>query len=203
MPLSLNEDQIDCLQELMNIAYGSATASLAEIIGKSAKLGIPTITTYNSDEFEEYCDKKFDAHGCCYLVNQKIDGTLSGENLFIMDKRSTVNLAKEFGLDDDEIVEEELKDIVLEITNIISSTTLSKLASLMDASIIFSPPNIKNIDTILNFSDKYKTQYKFIIVISTEIIFEEQNIYGELIIMSKDESIEFMKNALDKLLDEY
>ncbi len=203
MPLSLNEEQIDCLQELMNIAYGSATASLAEIIGKSAKLGIPNIKTFNSEEFEEYCDRKFDTQGCCYLVNQRIDGPLSGENLFIMDKKSTTNLAREFGLDDDEITEEELRDIVLEITNIISSTTLSKLASLMGASIIFSPPNIKNIDVIQNFNDKYKTQYKFIIVISTEIIFEAQNIYGELIIMSKDESIIFMKDALDKLLDEY
>ncbi|XPV68617.1 MAG: chemotaxis protein CheX [Halarcobacter sp.] len=202
MSLSLNEDQVDCLQELMNIAYGSATASLAEIIGKNAKLGIPNIKTFNSQEFQNYCDKKFDDHGC-YLVNQKIDGTLSGENLFIMDKKSTTNLAKEFGLSDEEITDSELRDIVLEITNIISSTTLSKLASLMDASIIFSPPSIKKIESILNFSDKYKTQYKFIIVISTEIIFEQQNIYGELIIMSKDESVFYMKNALDRLLKEF
>lgn len=202
MIFSLNEDQTDCLQELMNIAYGSATASLAEIIGKNAKLGIPNIKTFNSEEFEEYCDKKFDTCGC-FLVNQKIDGTLSGENLFVMDKESTVNLAKEFGLEDEEITDDELRDIVLEITNIISSTTLSKLASLMDASIIFSPPTIKDIESILNFNDKYKAEYKFIIVISTEIIFEQQNIYGELIIMSKDDSVAYMKDALDRLIEEF
>lgn len=201
--LSLNEDQRDCLQELMNIAYGSATASLAEIIGKSATLGIPTIKTFNTLEFEEYCNKKFDDNGYYFLINQKIDGNLSGENLFIMDKNSTVNLAKEFGLEDDEITDAELRDIVLEITNIISSTTLSKLASFFEISISFSPPSIKNIDTIRNFNEKFKTHYKYIIVISTKIIFEDQNIYGELIIMSKDESISFMKNCLDKLLEEY
>lgn len=203
LSLSLNEDQKDCLQELMNISYGAATASLAQIIEKNATLGIPSIKTFNSKEFEEYCNNKFGDEGHYYLVNQKIDGNLCGENIFIMDKDSSVNLAKEFDLDDDEINDAELKDIVLEVTNIISSTTLSKLASFFNVSISFSPPHIKSINTLKNFNEKFSTHYHYIIVISTQIIFEDQNIYGELIIMSKDESIEFLKKSLDKVLEEF
>lgn len=200
--LSLNEDQRDCLQELMNISYGAATASLAEIIEKNATLGIPNIKTFDTIGFEQYCNDKFNK-GDYYLVNQKIDGKLSGENLFIMDKDSSINLAKEFGLENDEINDAELKDIVLEVTNIISSTTLSKLVSFFNVSISFSPPHINSINTIRNFNEKFSTHYHYIIVISTQIIFEDQNIYGELIIMSKDESISFLKESLDKVLDEF
>lgn len=203
LDLALNEDQKDCLQELMNISYGAATASLAEIIEKNATLGIPSIKTFTSEEFEVYCDNKFDEEGHYYLVNQKIDGKLAGENLFIMDKDSSINLAKEFDLEDDEINDTELKDLVLEVTNIISSTTLSKLVSFFDISISFSPPHINSIETLRNFSEKFSTHYNYIIVISTEIIFEDQNISGELIIMSKDESIDFLRNALDKVLEEF
>jgi len=200
--LSLDEDQRDCLQELMNISYGSATASLAEIIEKNATLGIPNIKTFDTTGFEEYCNETFN-NGHYYLVNQKIDGKLSGENLFIIDKESSINLAKEFGLEDDEINDSELKDVILEVTNIISSTTLSKLASFFNTSISFSPPHIDSINTIRNFNEKFSTHYHYIIVISTQIIFEDQDIYGELIIMSKDESISFLKDSLDKVLDEF
>ena len=199
----LNEDEIDCLQELMNISYGAATAAIAKIIEKFATLNIPNIKTLSSEEFEEYFDKKFDNYNTYYVTNQEIDGTLSGENMFIMDENSIINLAKEFELEDDEIDENELKDVALEITNIISSTTLSKLASLIDATITFSPPSVEKIDSTAALDTRYKTEYNQIIIISTEIKFEDQNIFGELIIMSKDESIEYIKNSLNRILEEY
>ncbi|MGB6329724.1 MAG: chemotaxis protein CheX [Halarcobacter sp.] len=201
--LTLNEDQKDCLQELMNISYGASTAAIAKIIDKYATLSIPCIKTLTSSEFKRYFKKMFDKYETYYVTNQKIDGKLNGENMFIMDEKSVINLASEFDLEEDEINEDELKDIILEITNIISSTTLSKLAGLLHASVIFSPPSVRKINSPDTFEDRYKTEYKHVIIISTEIKFENQNIFGELILMSKEESIVYLKNALDKILEEY
>lgn len=201
--ITLNEDEQDCLQELMNISYGAATAAIAQIIDRFATLNIPKIKTVSSTEFEEYFLKRFNNKSKYYISNQLISGNLCGENMFIMDDTSIYNLSKEFGLEDDEIDEDELKDVMLEISNIISTTTISKLTALIDSSVIFSPPSIKIVESLDNLEDRYKTEYQHIIIIATDLKFKDQNIYGELIILSKDESILYLKKALNKLLDKY
>ena len=201
--ISLNEDEVDCLQELMNISYGEATAAIAKVINQYATLDIPRIRTATSAEFKEYFLEKFDNKNIYYVSNQQIDGTLSGENMFIMDEKSIINLALELGLEEDEINEDELKDVLLEISNILTSTTISKLASLIDATITFSPPSSKIIDSVDNLDNRYETNYQHIVIISTMIKFEKQNIEGELLIMSKDDSFLYIKNALNKILEEY
>lgn len=201
--LSLNEDERDCLQELMNISYGEATAAIAKVIHQYATLDIPRIRTASADEFKEYFLDKFDNNNIYYVSNQQIDGTLSGENMFIMDESSITNLSKEIGLEDDEINEDELKDVLLEISNILTSTTLSKLAELIDATIVFAPPSSKIIQNVDNLDNRYETKYLHIIIISTMIKFEEQDIEGELLIMTKDDSFMYIKNALNKILEEY
>lgn len=199
----LNEDQKDCLQELMNISYGSATAAIADIIGKFAKLSIPKIVTLESENFKDYIQEKIEKYPACYFVSQLIDGKLSGENLFLIDEHSLKNLALEFDLSEIEIDEDELKDVVLEITNIISSTTSGKLAELIQTDILFSPPDVKIVDSAQNLDEHYEIEYKYIIIISTLIEFEDQNINSELIMMLKDDSITFMRDALNKVMDEY
>lgn len=199
----LNEDQEDCLQELMNISYGSATASVAAIINKFAELSIPKISTISSENFKSYIESKIEDYTACYLVSQLIDGKLSGENLFIISEEALKNLALEFDLEEDELNENELKDVVLEITNIISSSTSGKLAELMNTDILFSPPDVKKIVTIDNLDNHYEIEYQHVIIISTLIHFEEQNISGKLIMMLKDDSMNFLKESLDRIMDEY
>lgn len=199
----LNEDQTDCLQELMNISYGSATAAIADIIDKFAKLSIPRITTISPEDFRDYIENKIDKFRICYLSSQVLDGKLSGENVFFIDENSLHNLALEFDLEENEINEAELKDVVLEITNIISSTTSGKLAELMDTGILFSPPSVARIDSIDKLDAHYEVEYKHVIVISTLIEFEEQNISSELIMMLKSDAIIFLKEVLDKIMEEY
>lgn len=199
----LNEDQKDCLQELMNISYGSATAAIADIISKFAKLSIPKITTLDKNGFKNYISKKIENFDKFYLVNQIVDGKLSGENLFLIDETSLYNLSIEFGLDESEIEEIDLKDIVLEITNIISSTTSSKLAELIETDILFSPPSVRKVSSVDNINDHYETNYEHVIIISTLIEFEEQNISSELVMMLKNDSFIFLQKALDTILENY
>ena len=201
--LTLNEDERDCLQELMNISYGSATAAIADIIEKFATLSIPNIKTVSLEEFKEYIKHKLNHDKSHYVTSQSINGTISGETMFIIDENSTINLGKEFDLEEDELIQEELKDVVLEISNIITSTTLSKFAELIDASITFSPPSIKILNSSEEFNDTYVNEYSYIIIISTVMKFEDQNIKGELLILSKDNSILFIKDALNKVLEEF
>jgi chemotaxis protein CheC len=199
--MTLNSDQKDCLQELMNIAFGASTAIIAKIIDKFATLDIPTIETTSSGKLREQLVVKLKNSGAFYLSSQLISGDISGKNIFIIDKDSALNLAHEF--DEEEISENEQKDVVLEITNLISSTSSSKLASLIDSTISFSPPTINLVSSINEFDNQFYNDYEHIIVISTLLKFDDQDIQGQLIMMTKKESSVFLKTALDKILDEY
>jgi chemotaxis protein CheC len=198
----LDEDQKDCLQELMNIAYGFATASISQILDKFATLSIPKINTISSKELNEYLNQKLHSNKQYYISNQLVNGNLSGENIFLIDEDSGYNLAKEFDLEDDEIDENEIKDIVLEITNILSSATSGKLASLINATVSFNSPHITKIESLDQFDKRFESEYAHVIIIATELNFKDQNIKGELMILTREESSIYLQEALTKVLDE-
>ena len=84
--IELTEDEKDCLQELMNVAYGSATAAITEIFDAFAKLSIPTIQIINAVDLKDYLAKELNFKDEHFVASQQINGPLSGENMFIIDK---------------------------------------------------------------------------------------------------------------------
>ena len=198
----LTEDEKDCLQELMNVAYGSATAAITEILDAFAKLSIPKIQIINANELKTYLSNELNLNVEHLVSLQQINGTLSGENMFVIDKQSAKNIAYKFGLEEDEINDEEMADIVLEITNILSSSTISKLAEDIDTNVSFSAPTIKKLTSVDQLKNLFISKYQKVITISTELKFEDLDINGELFIFTTDNSILYIKEKLNKILDE-
>jgi chemotaxis protein CheC len=201
--INLTEDEKDCLQELMNVAYGSATAAITEILDAFATLSIPNINIINADELNHYLSSELDFKVEHIISLQQINGVICGENMFVIDKESAKNIAYKFGLEEDEVNDEEIIDVILEITNILSSSTISKLAEDMEASVSFSAPTIKKITSIDQLKNLFISRYKKVITISTELKFEDLDIKGELFIFTTDNSILFIKEKLNKMLDEF
>ena len=200
--ITLTDDEKDCLQELMNMAYGSATAAITEILDAFAKLSIPKIQIINAEELKPYLSNELNLNEEHLVALQQINGTLNGENMFLIDKKSATNMAQKFGLTQDEINEDEICDITLEITNILSSSTISKLAEDIETSVSFSAPSIKIIKSIDELNNIFINKYQKVIIISTKLEFVDLNINGELFILTTDDSILFIKEKLNKILDE-
>ncbi len=199
----LTEDERDCLQELMNVAYGNATAAITEILDAFANLSIPRISIIDASEFKSYLQEELNFCDSHFVSLQEINGTICGENMFVIDSESAKNVAYRFGLEDDEINDEEISDVVLEITNILSSSTISKLAESMETQVSFSAPMIKNITSANELNNLFINKYEKIIIISTELQFEDLNIHGELFILTTDNSILFMKEKLNYILEQF
>ena len=200
--ITLTEDEKDCLQELMNVAYGSATAAITEILNAFAKLSIPKIQIIDSSELKSYLSSELNLEVEHLVSLQQINGTLCGENMFVIDKQSAKNIAYKFGLEEDEVNDEELADIVLEITNILSSSTISKLAEDINTNVSFSAPTIKIINSIDQLKNLFISKYEKVIIISTQLKFEDLDINAELFIFTTDNSILYIKEKLNKILDE-
>lgn len=200
--LTLSEDERDCLQELMNVAYGSATAAITEILDAFAQLSIPKIQIINADELKSYLSNELNLDVEHLVSFQQINGTLCGENMFVIDKQSAKNIAYKFGLEDHEVNDEEIADVILEITNILSSSTISKLAEDIDTNVSFSAPTIKTITSMNQLNNLFISKYEKVIIISTQLRFEDLNINAELFILTTDNSILYIKEKLNKILDE-
>ena len=200
--INLTEDEKDCLQELMNVAYGSATAAISEILDAFAKLSIPKIQIINASDLKTYLSDELKLNEEHLVSLQQINGILSGENMFVIDKQSAKNISHKFGLEDDEINNEEIYDIVLEITNILSSSTIGKLAEDIEASVSFSAPTIVNLTSVNQLNNLFINKYEKVIIISTQLRFEDLNINAELLIFTTDNSILYIKEKLNKILDE-
>ena len=201
--ITLTEDERDCLQELMNVAYGSATAAITEILDAFAQLSIPKIQIINADELKDYLSNELNLDVEHLVSLQQINGTLCGENMFVIDKESAKNIAYKFGLEDHEANDEEIADVVLEITNILSSSTISKLAEDIDTNVSFSAPTVKTITSINQLKNLFISKYEKVIIISTQLKFEDLNINAELFILTTDNSILYIKEKLNKILDEF
>lgn len=199
----LNEDEQDCLQELMNIAYGSATAAITEILDAEATLSIPKIKIIEAKDLQKHLTDYIELDVPHFISMQQINGIISGENLFVIDKQSAKNVACKFGIEDEELDENELSDIILEITNILSSSTISKLAEDMDAKVSFSPPDINLFNSVDELDTQFIENYEKVIIISTELNFNDLNIHGELLILTTDDSIIYIKEKINKILDEF
>lgn len=200
--ITLSDDEKDCLQELMNVAYGSATAAISEILDAFAKLSIPKIQIINASDLKTYLSDELKLNEEHLVSLQQINGILSGENMFVIDKQSAKNISHKFGLEDDEINNEEIYDIVLEITNILSSSTIGKLAEDIEASVSFSAPTIVNLTSVNQLNNLFINKYEKVIIISTQLRFEDLNINAELLIFTTDNSILYIKEKINKILDE-
>ncbi len=191
----LTEDERDVLQELMNIAYGNAAAVVAEMLDAFASLSIPDIKIMNTSELlNQFQSLKSESY---FFSTQAFVGAFSGESAFFIDSESAKNLSTHLELES----EDDLDDAILELTNVLTSSLTTRLAQEMNTEVKFSLPNISKIP--LNEMGKNETfsQYSKVIVIDTQLNFEDQKINGEIFILTKDESIVWLKNQLNTILE--
>ena len=194
--ITMTEDEQDVLQELMNIAYGNATAVVAEMLEVFATLSIPKIKVMQTQKLlEEFSNKKDSSY---YFSTQAFIGEFNGETAFFINEESANNLSKHLELESDE----DLNDAILELTNVLTSSLTTRLAQEMDTEVSFALPTISKIPlSEMNDVQTFK-QYSQVIVIETELNFIDQKINADIFILTKDGSIQWLKQRLNNILEE-
>jgi len=192
---TLSEDEQDVLQELMNVAYGNATAVVADMLDAFASLSIPNIKIMKTDDllanFSALKSKSY------FFSTQAFSGEFSGESAFFINQESAENLAKHLELES----EEDLDDAILELTNVLTSSLTTKLSQEMDTEVSFSLPSISKVPLEEIGNVETFQQYSQVIVIDTDLNFEDQKINGKIFILTKDESIQWLKIKLNTILE--
>ena len=191
----LTEDERDVLQELMNVAYGNATAVVADMLDAFASLSIPNIKVLKTDELlSTFSELKSTSY---FFSTQAFSGEFNGESAFFINQESADNLAKHLELES----EEDLDDAILELTNVLTSSLTTKLAQEMDTEVNFSLPSISKIPLEKIHEVQTFQHYSQVIVIDTDLNFEDQKINGKIFILTKDASIQWLKIKLNTILE--
>lgn len=200
--LYLSNDEKDILQELINVAYGYATSSLSQILDSFATLSIPKINLLDMESLNLFLSEKNNSSQTYYLCSQKTKGAITGKSLFVIDTNSSQNI---FEIIKTNISKKEqtINDTLLEITNILSSSTMSLFADSLDIAVEFEPPKIRLINSYKDITKEFDSQTHQIIVISVLIVFDSIEINGELLIIATDDSIITIKEKVNTIIEQY
>ena len=133
-----------------------------------------------------------------FFSSQAFNGEFNGESAFFINDESAKNLAAHLEIDN----KEDLDDAILELTNVLTSTLTSKLAQELQTEVGFSLPSILKIPSSEMQNIETFHIYSKVIVIDTELNFKDQKINGQIFILTKDESIQWLKTKLKIILQE-
>ena len=202
-------EEKDILQEIMNIAFGNATADLAGVFDIYVNLDIPNIQVIGVGDLPGYIKNATEATQTTSIVDQKFWGDLSGSGVLVFPKKSGESLTE---IIDDTVtasIEEKSntlreKEIILEIGNILIGACVGKITELLSTFVTYSPPRV-----VLGNSAEYEalvSSYdpnQVAIVMKTLFTFNKKNINGLLLILTNQESILWLQNALHDFMKSY
>lgn len=197
-----SEDHLDILRELMNIAMGNATASIADLLQAFGKMHIPDIMISDMEGLHGYLHRTVPADQRSYVTKQLFGGTFSGEFLFVISESSALNLGHHL-YDIGTPSQGDILDAVIELTNILSATMISRLTEELNTRVQFFVPSTEVVEGNDLISPEDRLNYhRIIIIISTQMEFENQQISGHIFILTKGEMILRLKELIDRKLEE-
>jgi chemotaxis protein CheC len=206
---TISAEELDILQEIMNIAFGKATADLAEIIDIFVNLSVPMVKIIKTNDLPSYVRIEIQGLEDISTVQQKFWGGLRGSALLVFPAgigKDLIGLlsgesSESFASDP---LDELEKGTLMEIGNILIGACVGKMTELLHDGITYSPPIVHTgqvSKTLLPQSviDSFDTT----IALRTSFSFEKRNIVGFLFIITSEESFAWLRKALNNFLEEY
>jgi chemotaxis protein CheY-P-specific phosphatase CheC len=204
----INEDQRDCLQEIVNVAMGQAGESLACLLEVFVQLGVPRIHLVACDDITPQLTAMIDAqHDKVTAVRQafyrskgKLD--IQGEALLVFSDASLTDLTELMSYEEEGSVNAE-QEVLLEVSNILNGACLTGIAEQLESDFGYSAPSLigthLTTDQILS-TDQLSWQEALMIEITYRL--ENRDFKCNLMFLMTGESIQKLINAIDEFLEE-
>ena len=140
MSFSFDLFNLDMLKEIANIGAGNAATSLANLVGQKIDMDVPEV---NIAEFKNLANVLNGAETLLAGILVKISGDINGLMMYLMDEESACQLVKILLNKDKKNFyefEEMERSLLTEIGNILTSSYLTALSTLMNCKIEKSIP---------------------------------------------------------------
>jgi len=197
----LNENQKDALSELINIAFSRTAASLSELTGNRIILEPPKVDIVPINELQDRLLKEI--NGDVATVHQIFSGPVSGDALLLLDHQGAIKLASLVSGEDLEVdyMTPSLKEVLMEIGNILLNACLGMFGNLLQLHITFSVPKIhlESLNVMLDTLIISQQELKYALIAITQFKVRDSSIKGYLVIVLGVSSLERLLESLEKI----
>ena len=198
----LSQFETMVLQELMNIAFGSASAELEEVLEIYVELKVPQVDVVPVGQLVDYFRQSTEHEGRSCVVEQQFWGDFGGTGFMVLPRECGRALlavldgydGERFDLKSDEVLEQ---GAILEVGNILTGVTIGKIAELLDTVVTYTPPQVMlGEDLSSDFAD-LEQRSEVAIILKTYFHFTNEGVGGYIFVATKEESLEWLKRALE------
>jgi chemotaxis protein CheC len=206
--LSLTEDQRDCLQEIVNVAMGQAGDSLARFLEVFVHLSVPRIRLVGSSELPAALTQLVGGAESICAVRQGFYSISSGkgmrgEALVIFGDKSFKELAELLAYEDD-LNEHTEKELLLDVTNVLTSACLNRIGEQIETELAYSSPSILGFRMPPQEAvSPEKLIWSQALLVEIHYTLEKGSFSCNLMLLMPEEVIEILKKALDHLLESF
>ena len=206
----ISDEERDILQEVMNIAFGKASAELAEVIDIYVVLSIPDIKLLKTAKVPQYIEEEVKDLENFSVIKQSYTGKFHGTALLLFPGGAGKKLFSLFENDSETTSESEdisvvlEKETLLEVGNILIGASVSKVAELLDDVVSYRPPKIVIESKPGDIVDWDLAEPEGpVILLQTMFSFDKRDISGLLFLVPSYKSFEWLKKALHAFLEQY
>ena len=206
----LNELEKDALKEIINIAFGKAAASLADVIGLHVILNVPKIEILLPEELQRFISAEIHESKGLNIIEQYFIGKIKGAAFLVLSYESSKQLISLLPGEENKEMFEFFsiamleQETVTEIGNIIIGACVSKIADFLKDFVTYTPPRfIGGKFSHNDLPQKIFDRESYVIVLKTIFQFENRDISGFLFLVNSFESINWLKQAIKEYLKQY
>lgn len=208
---NLNEDQQDCLQEIINVAMGQASDQLARYLDTFVYLKVPSIEQVSSQYLSDTLNSESQSQSVA-VVSQGFFGYegIRGEALLMYQPKDSDRLADLLGYEPDELSVEEQ---IIDLSSILTTTFLNVFASQIDNQMSYSAPrllfsnNSKNKTSSKSSISEHIEQQSFNwdVALKVKITYQvtDYSFNCDMILLIPESAIVNITAVIDRILEEY
>jgi chemotaxis protein CheC len=207
----LTRDDAAILEEVMNIAFGKASADLARVIDIRIVLSAPRVEILRADGLLQRIKEDTKIYPAISIIEQNFWGKYTGSALLVFPSTASKGLVSLFD-DDQEFPEADNplleKETLLEVGNILIGACVSKVSELLDDNVSFSPPRliprvVSNNLSSTTVTPKLDDPKASAILMKTVFHLEDRDIKGFLFLIANQDSMKWLKTALQNFLGKF
>lgn len=199
--IGLTEEQSEVLQEIVNIGMGKAGDSLARILKTFVELSIPRIKLISVDTLNQDITKLVGDKAMVTGVRQAFFSYWRGEAIIVYDQNGCNELASLMGYSNDLDNQAEI-ELLLDVGNVLVGACINGIAEQLGVELNFSPPSvIASNSPIERLFDPQKMTWSHTLLLEVNFGLENMRFKSHLLIMMSEETIDILKQDVDKFLE--
>jgi chemotaxis protein CheC len=200
MAFTFDEEQLDCLQELINIAMGQASDQLARYLDTFVFLQVPSISFVSP---EELSNSLISGEKLTAVVSQGFFGQegVRGEALLLYKNEDSKRLADLLGYEPGELSEEEQ---FIDMSAILTTTFLNVFSSEIENKMSYNAPKLlsKGDRSVVSYLDSLTFTWDIALKVNISYQVTDYSFNCEMILLIPERAITSIRTVIARLLEE-